>query len=469
VVDTASVVVVPNVHEYVCRGMDPGFPEVRLKRWRDIGAGYADAGFLWEGDNKLVIAPKPINDHWLEYLRRLLGYRALQVVVPRRYSSDFCMDIAMDEPALDEIAAFVHKCEIVRLLPWGATDGLYALLGEFSRRGLEVVCDELPERNNYWTSQYFDSKVGFRIECEKLFSVNPSLQVPKGFACASFREAMEVLRSFHFQHKPCVVKAASGVGGFGNVFVTGEWLLRSYDDVLTYVKANIKDLPYFGSSATVVEEFVTPEAATEGTPPGLPRSIFMSAVNSSCGETEIIGGGVDIRSRFGYYAGAELGRETALVPYQALIRDIMQCIGEHMARYGYCGHWGVNFVVSSGGIPKAIELNARRCGESHVYAMAKRLFGDDWMSECYILSRFPWSVEIMPGGCVDSILDAFEETNRFLKSSDVLAVPTEVSWLQSPAPAIGYALFGNNRTNVMLGEQHLQSRLVMHGIKGTDN
>lgn len=93
----SSSIIIPNVHDYVRRGMDPSFPERLLAEWRDIASGFSEVSLFWEGNDKLVLSPREINKNFISYIKGLLGYENLLVLVPRSYTSDFCDDILGDE------------------------------------------------------------------------------------------------------------------------------------------------------------------------------------------------------------------------------------------------------------------------------------------------------------------------------------------------------------------------------------
>lgn len=463
-----SSVVVPNIHEYVRRGMDPNFPERLLAEWRDIGSGFSEVSLFWEGEGKLVISPKPIDSNFIDYIKQLLEYKELFVVTPKNYTSEFCRDILNDELTLSEIVSYVKNRNSVHFLPWGATESVYLLLETLQERGADIVSEELPSRDYYWTSLHFDSKVGFRELCASLRQIDSRIQIPTGFTCNSLSEAIELLRWFYARRTPCVLKASMGVSGFGNVFLYGELFEQSFDNVAAYVKDAIRELPYFTHGAAVVEKMIITESSDIPASQLCPSSVFMNGVILSDGGVEIVGGGAEIRDKRCYYVGAEVGKDTLLDSVVTTLEPIMYRIGEAISEHGYRGQWGVDFVISTSGIPIAIELNARRCSSSHVYAMVKRFYGKEWMSACYAISRLPYYVQVAPEVSIDAVLCAFEKTNAMYKKDRILAVPTQVSWLHQTHPGIGYTLFGTNKSRVKSAECYLRKRLSAHGIQDSN-
>ena len=454
--------ILPNVHEYVRRGMDPNFPEDLLKLWRNNASGFSDVSLFWEGENKFILSPKPIDPLFINYIRDLVGYNDIQVASPENFSSEFCDDILNDSSCLHKIKSFIESKNKVYFIPWGATESVYKLLDALQTQHQNFVSEELPERKHYWSSLHFDSKVGFREMCSQLAKYNDNILIPKGFTCSTFNEAMEIISWFYYQNKPCVLKAASGVGGFGNVFLYEDMYKQSLDDVISYVKNMIRELPYFTNGAAVVEELVVSDSFAGKN--SCSRSVFMSGQILPTGIIKIIGGGGDIRDENCYYAGAELGVGSPLSQFTDTLIPIMRLIGEAISTHGYRGHWGVNFMLSRNGTPIAIELNARRCGESHVYALAQRVYGDDWMSNRYILSRFPRALRSAYSSSIEPVLDAFTKTNKNYSLDTVLCVPCQTSWLNRTSPGISYMIFGPKRNTVLKVEEYLLEQLSIVGL-----
>jgi len=391
------------------------------------------------------------------------------VVTPQRYSTELSTDILGDESVLVKISEYVNAQRVGYLQPWGATPQIYSLVDEFKTRNIRIISEELPDRNAYWSCNYIDSKIGFRELCVKLQRLCPNIQIPRSFICDSFASAMEILKWFHMNKIPCVLKSSSGIGGYGNVFLWSEMLMQPFQEVEMYVLETIKALPYFKSGAAIIEELIpTSETFRTSTHQGCSNSIFMSGLILPNGKMKIVGGGTDMRDSQCLYIGAEIGKYNPLDDFIFFIKPAMYQIGETIAEYGYRGHWGVNFMISREGIPIAIELNARRCGESHAYALAERIYGEDWMSSCSAITRFPFQVQIECDVTTSSILRAFEKTNTSWKRKGVWTIPTQVSWLQQPNPGIGYVVLGTDKDIVKSVEQELQENLAEEGIKSRE-
>lgn len=62
-------------------------------------------------------------------------------------------------------------------------------------------------------------------------------------------------------------------------------------------------------------------------------------------------------------------------------------IGRRFWELGYRGFFDIDFVLSNDNIPYVIETNMRRTGGTHVYDVAKTLFGNNWGKNHFIISQ----------------------------------------------------------------------------------
>ena len=68
------------------------------------------------------------------------------------------------------------------------------------------------------------------------------------------------------------------------------------------------------------------------------------------------------------------------------IKHIGKIIANRYSKLGYKGFFDIDFIVSKSGIPYPIETNVRRTGGTHVFDMARYLFGKKWQDKTVVLS-----------------------------------------------------------------------------------
>lgn len=463
-IDSYINIIFPNVYEYMHRGMDDNFDKRLLCEWRDIAAGYSEVSMFWEGDNKLIVSPKPIDKVFVDFAKYFMGYKELSILFPRNYNSQLQYDFSTDRQIVSKVACYLKNKETINFIPWGATEGAYRFFNCLKKKSIKIVSHELPSESEYWTSLYFDSKIGFREQCKELQKEHPQIKIPCGYTCGSIKEAISIIRHFHTSGKQCVLKANGGAGGFGNVFITNKFQGKTFGEVEEYIYHNIKELPYFKTGASLVEELIkTP--SVKSCKSANPHSCFMSGFIDQYGGTKIIAGGSDIRNVYNCYSGAILGKDVFSVNLLERLKSVMEIVGQSISSKGYRGHWGINFMVKKDGYPIIIELNPRRCGESHVHNLCKHLFGENWMETTFAISHLPLDIRLKASPNDEMILSLFERINQGNSKENVYAIPTQLSWLRKKRfPGIGYTVIGSSKKRVQLIDKLILRELTKLGI-----
>lgn len=458
-----NCIIFPNVHEFVMRGVRGITDRSILEEWRNIGAGYGETSMFWEGDRKLLLVPVPIDLKYIEFIKQLVGYQEICQYSPERFTSKTSEDF-LEDGVYDAVRQFNKGKDFVNFVPWGATEDLYRLMHELHNCSNNLLTDEIPCFDNYWSSLYYDSKMGFREVFNKIFKGYENVILTNGYSFSSQEEAMHLVRKYHKRRKPCVIKANNAVSGFGNFFVTSNLFDKPWEAVNAQINEYLSSTPYFKNGSVIVEEFIaTPSPVECGN--DFYHSCFMSAVTHPTQGTKLIASGVDMRDELNYYAGAYMGKGDIKQSIKAEIEQAMYLIGDQMSKDGFAGHWGANFMVDKQEKIYAIEINPRRCGESHIHGLAKKLYGENWMSELCIISRFPLSVELDKNSMMDIevVLNFFNQINS--QNSDALVVPTQLSWLKKNRyKGIGYVVFSKDREIVKYVDSMVIKKLPQIGI-----
>lgn len=463
----AIVVVVPNVFEYASRWFRAVIPDIVQSRIERYADGYAELGLFWSEMPKVLVTPRTIQREFVSYVCQLLGYGHVEVVVPRRGAGGVSERLLNDEEALLELTACCEGHDIVEMRSWGATLNQYRVRERLESKIENVDCLDLPHPKDHWCVDYLDSKSTFRVICGGLSHTAMALSPPEGYLCSSLATARNISeRLFWDSRRLCLLKRDRGVGGLGNITLRARSVDGSFEAAWEEAVEALGNSPFFSAEETWVVEEIVRESPNDEWDGRIPRSIFMSGEVGRNGRHRIVGGGVDYRDASGGYAGAELGYQTRLSTVADSLLEGMDILGQLLSRIGYRGHWGVNFVIDRIGRPRAVELNPRRCGESHAYSIAETLYGPDWMGECYVLSRLPWPVSTAPNEPTAAVIKAFADVNDRWEGKAVVCIPTLLGWLSYRGRrGIGYAIFGPDSTVVAEAERSLHGALEKVGIR----
>lgn len=463
----ATVVVVPNVYEYASRWSHAEIPDLVQSKIERYADGFAELGLFWGKEPKVLVTPRPIQREFVSYISLLLGYGHVEVVVPRRGAGGVSERLLSDEEALCRLTSLCGSNTKIEMRSWGATLSQYRIKERLESKLGNIDCLDLPNLMDQWCVDYLDAKSTFRVICGGLACTAMALSPPEGYLCSTLATARNLSeRIFWDSQRLCLLKRDRGVGGLGNIVLRSPSVGGSFDKVWGEAVEALGNSPFFSADGTWIVEELVQEFPYDKWDGRLPRSIFMSGEVVGDGQHRIVGGGVDYRDASGGYAGAELGYQTRLSTVAEPLLEGMDLLGQLLIRLGYRGHWGVNFIMDQAGRPHAVELNPRRCGESHAYSIAETLYGPDWMDKCYVLSRLPYPVATAPSDSSSDVINVFDDVNNRLKGESVVCVPTLLGWLSYRGRrGIGYVILGPDSTVVTESERSLHIVLRKVGIQ----
>lgn len=341
--------------------LDEKYLEHRREVWREIGFDVCEVSGFWYGDNKTVILPHVPSRWFREHLQSTMGYGNVSFVSPSITTDSICKDILSDK---DAMRAF-DKCEIS---VYGATPEMYGLADALSKTNSEAHWIDVPDAKDYWTTTYFDSKIGFRNLYFELYEQikHTKVKIPSAFICDSLIEARKILAYLKNTCKNCVIKGSRGVAGFENLFF--KW--DSNDDY----SHRIEDLSNWETSTYLVEELVE---CDWNMPFSFPSIDTFIEVDGSLHQRDISAMYVEPP---GVYKGVVVGG-VELTRYAGQIMDFNLVIGHALSAFGYRGNYDIDFIISKNGELFVNEINLRKTGGTHVLDIKDqlKLFGKSLM------------------------------------------------------------------------------------------
>jgi hypothetical protein len=335
--------------------------------------------FFWGGDDKIVITPHQIPEALVLHNAALCGYSNVVNYYPAKETVALSKAVLGDKVLLDRLAILVQEDNGISFSPYAITDSYLRLLKTVSRSAGMDVSTEKSNTVSEWLTRYFDSKAGFRAEMQKLMAMDRIVLIPEGFVARNISEAMDMAEWFYVQGRSSVIKVNFGESGWGL------WILKSkeyanIEAARRTFRSHISRDPVWRNTLLVVEEFIEPDKEIAGGSPSAELFIGNNGpqVTYCCGQL------LDAGTQF---FGIEMGKGVfSSRTKNALVRTAM-IIGNHYHSLGYRGFCDIDFIVSKGCSLYAIETNPRRTGGTHVYDLAKRLFGDAWEKDRYFLSH----------------------------------------------------------------------------------
>jgi len=353
----------------------------RTKRVQ-IEHNLCDRTLLWEGDDKIVITPFAISPLLFEHNIKALGLKNCLNLFPKDVNINLSNAIIKDKPLMKKLMSAIKDNPGIRISPYAVTRSFIDLTECFRRENLDFIVEERPYKNSDWTVQFLDSKIGSRVEIDKIKDKN--INTPKSVICRSKKEAIDVAEWFYKNNDSFVVKANFGEGGWGTLIIKKDDR-KSWDEVSTKIKGEFTNDSIWGDGLIIVEEYITAE---RGISSGCPSSeLFLSEkgprITYLCDQ---------VVTEAGNFLGVALGKNALGKKVKDKINKASILVGKRFWELGYRGFFDIDFVLSKkDGTPYIIETNMRRTGGTHIFDVARLIFGNKWEEKIFVLSQDSFS------------------------------------------------------------------------------
>ena len=352
--------------------------------------------FFYGGDNKIVITSHPIPEELMRRNAALCGFSNVLNICPVEPTVALSRATLKDKVLMDFLERTLSRGKSVSFLPYAVVPALRHLVKEICKTGVRAAVEEELTAFPQWVLEYLDSKIGFRVEMQRLAVTNRHLLIPEGFVARNAKEAMGIAEWFYAQGRSAVVKVNFGESGWGL------WVLKAeaFSDAAAARKVFrllISPDPIWENTLFAVEEFIQPDESVAGGSPSVELFIGNDGprVTYCCGQL----------LENGQFFGIEMGKGVLSRQIKDALVRIGLAVGNRYHSLNYRGFCDIDFVVAKNGDLYAVETNPRRTGGTHVYDLANHLFGDSWESQRYFLSH-----------------DSFRYAAQTLNAADLLKV-----------------------------------------------
>jgi len=131
-----------------------------------------DRTLLWEGDNKIIITPFAISPLLFENNTKALGLKNCLNLFPQNVDINLSNAIIKDNPLIKKLVSVIKDNPGIRISPYAVTQSFIDLTEYFNKENLDFIVKERPYKNSDWTVQFLDSKIGSRVEIDKIKDEN---------------------------------------------------------------------------------------------------------------------------------------------------------------------------------------------------------------------------------------------------------------------------------------------------------
>ena len=193
---------------------------------------------FWENDNKVVITPRPIQKEILGQIR-LLGQKNVENWFPRRGALNLSRAIYEDKNLIKRLKETIKQNPAVTLSPYCYTFEFSQLLQKLRNAGLRFHVDQQPTNKSSLLVEYLSSKVGFRNELRKMSEDSSFIYQPDFYVHENIKGVFGSVDRFYKLGEPCVVKANSGEGGWGVLFLRPQEY-PTKDDLFRWLRKELR-------------------------------------------------------------------------------------------------------------------------------------------------------------------------------------------------------------------------------------
>lgn len=329
----------------------------------------------------ILIVPKKIGNKFLSYFKELFNIKSVEILVPKNHSGEICKDVIKDERLLKRLTKLSNSSKKISLIPYSTSLQFLKLIEFLSKKGVKVYTPESPLEEDAWTVNFFGSKSGVRQLAQKSAGIEPDFYMPDGYIVVGIEDAARIAAKKYIKEDGVVIKTNKGHSGAGVLIFRPNELPKNYLKAEKEILRILKLDSYWEKFPIIIESFININPKIAG---GFPNVEFKIQKN---GRVDFLYfGGMKI-NKDGIFQGMEVNDDVISDRIEAQIMDTGFFVGEKYAQAGYRGYFDLDFIAAKNGKIYTTESNVRRTGGTHVFHIASKLFGKDFLYETYILSN----------------------------------------------------------------------------------
>lgn len=339
-------------------------------------------------DGIIFVLPRPVDQLFLNYYTSIFGKKNFRILVPKVHSGVICDDVRKDEYIMGELANAANGKKRLVIKSYTTSQAFLDLIRDLRARGLTIFTPEAPEEEDAWTVNFFGSKSGIRQLSQQSMAKEPDLIMPDGIVVSGIIDASRIAANKYVSEKGVVIKTNKGHSGAGILLLSEGELPDDYTACQKKILEIFEKDAYWNLFPIVIESLISVNTAVGG---GYPSVEFQIQKN---GHVEFLYYGGMRVTKDGVFNGMEIHDNAISEQMAVRMVDTGFFIGEQYRTNGYRGYFDVDFVAAKNGQMYVTESNVRRTGGTHVFAVAERLFGKDFMYLTTVLSNNAYELPV---------------------------------------------------------------------------
>jgi hypothetical protein len=397
-------------------------------------------------DSKLLITPFPLDKEFVNDAVRLMQYKKFINLWPGKLCESICQSILKDKQLFAILVQAVKSNPKINLIAYAATTEFIDFVLTLKKMGLKFKTPELPREDRLWLVPYFNTKAGFRQAVPYLGNDFPPMA--EGYICDNTEQVISWAKYFLAGNKGCVIKTNGGTAG------EGVKIIRKKDiegkNIDRYLSDFVKSEPCWQTGLIVVEEYQEADIPIAGGNPSVEYMVTAEKI------IPLYVCGMRVTSE-GAFKGVEFGKNAVPKNLEEKSFKLGASWAKFLQKRGYRGFFDVDCIYAKKDKIIPLESNIRRTGGTHVYELAKRLLGINFLTRYYVASNNLMRTPCFAGKSYKDVKRTVNPLLYPIKNKKEGVIITVYHVLKQGN--LGYAVIGPNRSRVLEIEKDFLKRL----------
>lgn len=398
---------------------------IQLKDRTKVENVLSQRAIFWADDNKVIVTTLPIPQRLFAYNCNILGLKNAINISPKYSSYSLCQNILKDQGFLEKFKEIIKSNPGIQITTYAYTKEVNDLIERLKTEGYNFSVLEKPHKD-ISVINYLDSKAGFRETVGPLAGV----LIPNGYICLNQEELISKIIDFQKNENAFVIKANEGESGWGLLIAKGE-TVKNRAKLIRIIKSELKNDGIWKSMPYVIEQYIDLYTEIVGDSPSIELFLDTSRTNINYSCTQLF-------NKEGEFNGIAMGKDILDSKIQKSMENMALKVGHEYHKLGYKGFFDIDFIVSKDNRLYALETNTRRTGGTHVFDLAKRIFGNKWHNHVFVSNdSFKYGDHKIP---LEDVLNRLKDILFPMKKQEGLVL----SLFDDEKPILGYILVSSS-------------------------
>lgn len=405
-------------------------------------------------DDCLMILPRSPDPLFYQYFIQMSKNQNFTVMQTKIHTGEINKDILNDAEIMDEIKRIALSYAKVKLISYTSSQQFIKLSSNLQNKYNNIVLSEAPSEANSWIVDFYGSKSGIRQLSQQFNADEPDFKMADGLISVGIENTAKIAANLYIKNGGIVIKTNKGHSGAGILIYKPDELPPSYDRCEKLIYQSLTKEKYWQEFPIILEKYIEPNNQIGWSYPNIEFKIHQN------GRIEMLYYCTCRITDKGIFKGIEIHEKVLPDKISAQLIDTGFFIGEQFSRQGYKGYFDVDFITAKNNNLFVTESNIRRTGGTHVYYLAKALYGDNFMHDIYSLSNNLYDIKPKKSISSEQLFSLLEPV-MFNKRKMEGCVITGTSLLAQKA--FGYVIFGRTALRARKIEEEMERLLSRFG------